>query len=129
MSNSLRSPLGRVRGLGSAKSGVDHWWRQRLTALALAPLVTWFVVGLVAHAGADQAVAAAWIGAPLNATLLLLLLIAGFWHLQLGGRVIIEDYVHAEGPKFLSLVVLNFATIAVGLACVVAVLKLALRTV
>ena len=129
MSNSLRSPLGRVRGLGSAKSGVTHWWHQRLTALAIAPLVVWLVVGLVAHVGADHAAVAAWIGQPLNATLLLLLLVAAFWHLQLGGRVILEDYVHSEGLKFASIALFNFATVAVGLACVLAVLKLALRTV
>jgi len=129
MTESLRSPLGRVRGLGSARSGTNHWWRQRLTALALAPLITWFVIGLVSHVGADHAAVVAWIAAPLNATLLVLLLTAGFWHVQLGGRVIIEDYIHGEGPKIFSVVALNFATIAVGLACVLAVLKLALRTV
>ena len=129
MTESLRSPLGRVRGLGSARSGTMHWWRQRLTALALIPLIDWFVIGHVSHVGADHAAVVAWIAAPLNAALLVLLLTAGFWHVQLGGRVIIEDYIHGEGLKIFSVVTLNFATIAVGLACVLAVLKLALRTV
>ena len=129
MTESLRSPLGRVRGLGSARSGTTHWWRQRLTALALLPLIIWFVIGLVSHVGAEHAVVVAWIATPLNAALLVLLLTAGFWHVQLGGRVIIEDYIHGEGLKIFSVVALNFATIAVGLACVLAVLKLALRTV
>ena len=129
MTESLRSPLGRVRGLGSARSGTTHWWRQRLTALALIPLIIWFVIGLVSHVGADHAAVVAWIAAPLNAALLVLLLTAGFWHVQLGGRVIIEDYIHGEGLKIFSVVALNFAFIGVGLACVLAVLKLALRTV
>ena len=129
MTESLRSPLGRVRGLGSARSGTMHWWRQRLTALALIPLILWFVIGLVSHVGAEHAVVVAWIATPLNAALLVLLLTAGFWHVQLGGRVIIEDYIHGEGLKIFSVVALSFATIAVGLACVLAVLKLALRTV
>jgi succinate dehydrogenase / fumarate reductase membrane anchor subunit len=126
MSSSLRSPLGRVRGLGSAKSGTVDWWRQRLTAIGLVPLTIWFIVGLLGHVGADHASVAAWIGHPVNAAALILLIAATFWHLQLGGRVVIEDYIHTEASKLFWLVALTFFTIALGLACILAVLKLAL---
>ncbi len=87
----LRSDLGRVRGLGSAKEGVDHWWRQRLTAIALVPLGLWFVVGAIGLVGADYNAAADWVASPLNAVLLLLLILATFLHAELGLQVVIED--------------------------------------
>ena len=93
---SLRTPLGRVRGLGSAKEGTAHWWAQRLTAIALVPLVLWFAVSLIVLAGADHATVAAWLRDPVAAVLMLLLILAGFHHAQLGMQVVIEDYVHSE---------------------------------
>src|SRR5690606_5979046 len=83
----LRTPLGRVRGLGSAKEGSHHWWMQRVTAVALVPLTLWFVASLLCLAGADHAPAADWLASPLTAVLMLLLIVATFHHLQLGVQV------------------------------------------
>jgi succinate dehydrogenase / fumarate reductase membrane anchor subunit len=122
----LRSTLGRVRGLGSAKEGVAHWWAQRLTALALVPLTLWFVVGVVGLAGAERDALVAWVAAPWNATLMILLITATFHHAQLGVQVVIEDYVHDEGVKLLSIAAVKGLAILLGLGAIVAVLKLAI---
>lgn len=124
--SSLRTPLGKVRGLGAAKRGTDHFIAQRLTALALVPLALWFVWAVAAHAGADYAAAAAFLSHPVNAGLMLLFVLAGVWHFTLGLQVVIEDYVHAEGLKIASLVLVKFAGAALAVALVIAVLKLAL---
>ena len=120
----FRSPLARVRGLGAAKSGVEHWWLQRLTALALVPLVIVFAIMAIKLTGDPHAEVAAFLGQPVPGAITILLVTAVAWHLRLGGQVIIEDYVHHEGWKLASLVLLTFACFAVGLACVLAVLKL-----
>lgn len=122
---SLKSPLGQVRGLGSAKSGTHHWWAQRVTAVALVPLTLWFVFALATHAGADHAAATAWLSQPVNAILALLLIAATFHHLHLGLQVVIEDYIHAEGPKIAILLAVKLASIALGVAAAFAVLKVA----
>ncbi|MBT5769571.1 MAG: succinate dehydrogenase, hydrophobic membrane anchor protein, partial [Rhodospirillaceae bacterium] len=92
----MRSPLSRARGLGSAKSGTDQWWIQRLTALALIPLVIWFVVSMIIVTGADHAAALEFIRSPINSVLLILLIVATFHHGQLGLQVVIEDYIHTR---------------------------------
>ena len=120
-----RSPIARVRGLGSAKEGVQHWWAQRLTAIALVPLTIWFVAGVVGMSGASHAEAAAWIGHPLNATLMILALGLTFHHAQLGLQVVIEDYVHAEGAKLILLITVKLLALALALAGILAVLRLA----
>jgi succinate dehydrogenase / fumarate reductase membrane anchor subunit len=120
-----RTPLARVRGLGSAKEGAAHWWAQRLTAIALVPLILWLVVNLIGLTGADQAAVAAWLGAPVNAALLILLVVATFHHGQLGLQVVVEDYVHHEGVKIATLIAIKFASLLLGAISVVAVLKLA----
>lgn len=122
----FRSPLARVRGLGSAKEGVEHWWAQRLTALALVPLVLWFVISIVGLIGADRAAMVAWVGHPINAVLLVLLLIATFYHAQLGLQVVIEDYVHSHGKKLFALIFVKFLAVLLGSLTVFSVLKLAL---
>lgn len=121
----LRSELGRVRGLGSAKEGVQHWWRQRLTAIALVPLLIWLVAGLVASAGADHAGASAWLGSPVTFGLMLLVVTVGFWHAMLGLQVVVEDYVHHEGWKLGSLIALRFACVGLALAAAVALFVIA----
>lgn len=122
---SLRSPLGRVRGLGSAKSGTEHFWAQRVTAVALIPLTLWFVYSIMKLAGADYAMARAWMGSPINAVLMLVLIAATFHHMQLGLQVVIEDYVHTEGVKIASLVLMKGASLLLAVAAAFAVLKVA----
>ena len=121
---SLRTPLGRVRGLGSAKDGVAHWWAQRITAVALIPLLLWLAASLSASAGMDHAAVKEWLSSPVSATLLILLIAAGFHHAQLGLQVVIEDYIQHEGLKTASRLVTSLGTFALGIASVFAVLKL-----
>jgi len=122
----MRSPLGRAVGLGSAKEGVEHWWRQRMTALALVPLVLWFVVMVIELAGADRQALVAWMHNPMAAVLMILLLAAGFYHAALGLQVVIEDYVHSEGLKIAALVAMRLLCIVFVVRGILAVLKLAL---
>jgi succinate dehydrogenase membrane anchor subunit len=121
----LRTPLGRALGLGSAKQGVEHWWVQRVTAVALVPLAVWFVAALVAHLGADHAAAIAWLRSPLAAVAMILLVVATFVHMALGLQVVIEDYVHHEATKIASLVLVRLACWALGAAALFAVLRVA----
>ena len=122
---SFRTPLGRVRGLGSAKGGTHHWWMQRLTAIALVPLTVWFILSLITLSGADHATAAAWLASPLPAVLMILLIVATFHHLQLGLQVIIEDYVHGEGMKLACIIGVKLASFGLAVAAGFAVLKIA----
>ena len=124
--SSLRSPLGSVRGLGSAKDGTHHWWLQRVTAIALVPLTIWFLASLVVLSGASYEVFAAWVGQPLVAVLLGLFVGVGFWHLKLGAQVVIEDYIHAESTKIIVSMVVNFATVLLGAAAIFSILKIAI---
>ena len=124
---SLRSALGRVRGLGSAKEGVEHWWGQRLSALALIPLVLWFTGSVAMMTGAGYEAVVAWAGSPVVAGLLILLIVATFYHTYLGVQVVIEDYVHSEGAKFATLLLVKASCILLGLTGVLAVLTLLFR--
>ncbi len=121
----MRSMLGRARGLGSAKSGTGHWWAQRVTAFALLPLVLWFVCAAIRLAGAMRADVAHWAADPLVATLLVSLVLAMFHHMRLGLQVVIEDYIHAERPRLAWLLVMQGVTGLLGLAAIIAILKLA----
>ena len=123
----LRSPLGHARGLGAAKDGVGHWWLQRVTAVALVPLLLWLVVSLAVMTGADHAAARAWVASPPVAITLSLLLVAGFWHLKLGLQVVIEDYVHGRLVKTASLLLMTFAVIVLGAIALFSVLKIAVQ--
>ncbi len=123
---SLRSPLGRVRGLGSAKEGVNHFWAQRMTALALIPLCVWFVISLLVITGADHATVKAWVSSPVVAGLLILLIAATFYHAFLGLQVVIEDYIHGEGLKLFTLVTVKGASWLLASIGVVSVLVLLL---
>ena len=124
----LRSPVGRAIGLGSAKEGVEHWWLQRVTAVALVPLTLWFVVAVIRLSGADIDTVRDWVGHPLPSILLVLLLIATFWHTSLGLQVVIEDYVHTDLAKLGLLVVVRLACFALAVAGIFAVLSMALGT-
>lgn len=123
---SVQTPLGRVLGLGSAKSGAEHFWRQRLTAIGLLPLTIWFVWSVARYAGASHAEVIAFLGNPFNATAMLLFVLAGLYHMVLGLRVVIEDYIPAEGMQLALLLLMNFAAFAVGTLCIVAVLRIAI---
>lgn len=120
---SLRSPLGRARGLGAAREGVGHWWSQRLTAIALVPLTIWFAASLVSLIGADYFAMREWMGSPLAAGLLILFLVAGFYHAALGLQVVIEDYLHHEGAKIALLMAVNALALVLALTGVLAVLS------
>ncbi len=121
---SLNTPLRQVLGLGSAKSGVHHWWLQRLTSIALVPLGIWFVVSLASLPGLDHATVVAWIGQPLTALLLVLLVLTAAWHSRLGVQVVIEDYVQG-GLRTLTLVLVGFAHVFLAAAGVFAILRVA----
>jgi succinate dehydrogenase / fumarate reductase membrane anchor subunit len=122
----MRSQLGRVKGLGAAKSGMGHWWAQRLTALALAPLSLWFVFSLLHLLGAPHEAVVDWLSGPWTIVLMLVLVVATFHHLQLGLQVVIEDYIHHDAWRLAALLAVKAAAILLGMACVVSVLKLGL---
>jgi len=124
----MRSPLGRAIGLGSAKEGVEHWWLQRITAVALVPLSLWFVIAIIRLVGADSDGVRDWVGNPLPAIMLVLLLIATFYHAALGLQVVIEDYIHAELTKLGLVVVVRLGCFALAVAGMFAVLSMAVAT-
>lgn len=121
----MQTPLGQVRGLGSAKEGTNLWWLQRVTGLALVPLMIWFVVSLAALAGADHRHVVEWLSSPFVAVFIILLLGVGFYHLKIGVQVVIEDYIHTPWLKTGALLGVTFACFVLGLASILAVLKLA----
>lgn len=124
---SLKTPLGRVRGLGSARNGTSHWWVQRLTALLLVLALPWFVWLLLSTAGADFVTLRLTLAQPLNAMMMVLLVIAGFWHAQLGLQVVIEDYIHG-GLEIALQILVKFACLAAGIASVIAIGRIAFGT-
>ena len=123
---SLRTPVARARGLGSAKEGLHHWWVQRVSAVALIPLTIWFVASVVGLAGADHAAVAAWIGNPVVAVLLVLLVSAALYHAQLGMQVVYEDYIHSHWLKIAADVGTKLLSLVLAAATIFAVLKIAL---
>src|SRR5690348_2792638 len=123
--HSLRTPLGRAIGLGSAKHGAEHWWAQRVTAVALILLGLWFAASVIAHAGADHAGFVAWLKGPITAILMLLLVAFTFYHAALGLQVVIEDYVHTEWLKTSSVVATWLISMGLAVAGIFAVLRIA----
>ena len=124
-SNDMRTPFGKVRGLGSAREGTMHFWRQRLTAVANIPLMLFFVGLLIALNGADYDAVRASLANPFVALVMALVLISGLYHMRLGMQIVIEDYVHGEGGKLVLLMLNTFFTIVVGAASLFALLKIA----
>ena len=120
----LRTPLARVRGLGSARTGTDHFWRQRLTSVALLPLSITFIVIVVSLLGRNQAAVKEVLGSPAVAVIMLLFIVTAAYHMWLGMQTIVEDYVHDEVWKFFGLMANTFFCFAVGLASFYAILKL-----
>jgi len=121
----IRTPLGRARGLGAAKEGVQLWWMQRLSAVALVPLSLWFVWALIAHMGADHAAIVGWLRWPSNAVLLILLVAASFHHAQIGLQVVIEDYIHHEGLKLASIIAIKLLAVLLAAGTIFGVLRIA----
>src|SRR6202046_5344001 len=121
---SMRTPLGRVRNLGSSHSGTTDFWRQRITAVAMVLLILPVIIVVMMLLGSNQAGAAQILSSPLVAIILLLFIIASTWHMKIGMQVVIEDYVHGEKVKLAAIMANNFFSVAVALASIYAILKL-----
>ncbi|MFT8243850.1 succinate dehydrogenase, hydrophobic membrane anchor protein [Roseomonas sp. BN140053] len=121
----LQSPLGRVRGLGSAKGGTHHWWLQRVSSLALLPLTLWFVFSVASLSGAPYERVVSWIGRPFNAVLLLLIIGIGFQHTASGLQVVVEDYVRPESARQAVNLLQKGICLVLALVSALAVLRIA----
>lgn len=122
---SLRTPLGRVRGMGSAKSGTHHWWMMRVTSVALLPLTIWFVTSMISLAGASYLETLLWIARPFNAVLMLVLIGLTFHHMAAGLQVVVEDYVRHEMKRVTYVLLIKGAAIIMALASGFSVLRIA----
>lgn len=122
----MRSTLGRVRGLGSAKEGVGHWWAQRFTAIALVPLSIWFVFAAISLMGADYVTFRAWLALFGNALAMIVLVGTLFYHAYLGMQVVIEDYVHHEPARVIALLCSRFVLFVLAVSCILAIVLVAM---
>jgi succinate dehydrogenase / fumarate reductase membrane anchor subunit len=123
---SYRTPLGRARGLGSAKHGAGHWLSERVGAIALVPLVIWMVYGILRLSAGDYGFAVHWVQDPLNATLTILTFVISFWHMHGGVRVVVEDYIHKTLTKSVLLLINLFICGLAGALAIFSILKVAL---
>jgi succinate dehydrogenase / fumarate reductase membrane anchor subunit len=122
----LRSPLGRARGMGSAHSGAAAWWGNKLSSIALVPLTLWFIWSILGLLGASREEVSDWLARPSQLVLMLVLILMTFYHMKLGLETVIEDYVHQPVPRLCSLLAIKAVCLLLGLACMVAVLRLGL---
>jgi len=120
-----QTPIARVRGLGSARSGAHHWWLERLTSVSTLILFVWLIVSLLRLPSLGHESVTLWLSSPLAAVPMLLLIVSTFWHLKLGLQVVVEDYVHEEGLRLFSIVLVNFFAIAGSALAIFAVLRIA----
>jgi succinate dehydrogenase / fumarate reductase, membrane anchor subunit len=118
------SDLSKVRGLGSAKSGTTHFWHQRVTAIANVPLVIYLIYFILSHLGAPRVAVLASIKNPLCAVTISLALFSILWHMRLGLQTVVEDYIHSEGKKLATLLIINFATFFLGATAFYSILKM-----
>jgi succinate dehydrogenase / fumarate reductase membrane anchor subunit len=121
----METPISRVRGLGSARSGAHHWWLERLTSVATLLLVVWLLVSLLTLPDLAYGTIVEWLGSPLGAVPMLLLIVSTFWHAKLGLQVVVEDYVDDEGLKLFTITLVNFFIVALGATAFFSVLKIA----
>ena len=121
----MKSPLARARGLGSAKEGTDHWFMQRVTAIANLPLMLWLVWSILGLIGASYEEFTSWLAQPLNAILMVLVIASTFYHAKLGVQVVTEDYIHNEGFKMVKLIGQKLFFFAIAVACIFSILKIA----
>ncbi len=125
---SLRTPLSKALGLGAAGEGAAHWWMQRLTAVALVPLVLWFAFSIAMIDELNHARFISWVESPIVSVLLILLIVTGFYHMQLGLKVIVEDYMHVKWMKLTGIILVNFISIVLMVAGILSVLKIVFGT-
>jgi len=123
---SLRSPLSKAVGLGSAGHGFSHWWWQRVSAIALIPLSLWFVMSVIGLFAAPYASVYAWLSHPFNATLMLLFVLTSLFHGQTGLQVVIEDYVHTKWLNLTLLLSIKFAAAGMAVYAILSILKVVL---
>ena len=123
---SMSTPLARARGLGSAKSGLNHWWHQRVSAAAMVGLVSWMVVLLLSLVDADYQTALNMLAHPVNATVVVLFVAVGLWHASLGLQVVLEDYVANEGVRLIAILAVKMAASVTAILAILSVLKVAL---
>lgn len=121
----MRSPLSCAQGLGSAKTGVEQWWRERVSAIALLPLTVWFAASLIVHTGSDYPTFLAWLRTPITSLLMVLLLAGLFYHMALGLQVVIEDYIHSTLKTF-ALLGMRFGCGVLAVAGILSTLRIAL---
>lgn len=125
-SRSMQTPLAAARGLGSAKSGLHHWWNQRMTAVAMVPLVIWMVSLSILMTGAGYEDALVLVSQPANATVLILFVAVGFWHAMLGLQVILEDYVAAEGLRLILITLIRMFAVVLAAFSILSILRVVL---
>ena len=123
---SLKSPLSKALGKGSAKHGFSHWWWQRISAVLLVPLVLWFVYSLICLIGGDYQSAYSWLATPIHAVLMIVLFIALLFHAQTGLQVVIEDYIHVRWLNISLLLAVKFASVVLCVYAIVSVLRVVL---
>ncbi|QGM21925.1 succinate dehydrogenase, hydrophobic membrane anchor protein [Spiribacter sp. 2438] len=122
----FRTPIKEARGLGASHHGASHWWVQRLSAIAMVPLMLWLVVGLAANSGASYAEAAAWLGGPINSVVMVVMFGVLFYHASLGLQVILEDYVSHKGVRLGLVIAVRFLAVVLAVSAIIAVLSIAL---
>ncbi len=121
----MRSHLSRARGLGAAKSGIHHWWAERVTAIALVPLTVWFVYAVLHLLGAPQASVHRFVASPINTVLLLAMVAMTFHHMQLGLQVVMEDYISSQKWQPVAILLNKAVALLLGLLCAVSILRMA----
>ncbi|MGH1402661.1 MAG: succinate dehydrogenase, hydrophobic membrane anchor protein [Alphaproteobacteria bacterium] len=122
------APLKQAKGLGSAHNGTDHWLKQKITAIANIPLIIWLIVSIIGLQGASYDQFTAWLSQPLNAVLMILLIISVVYHAKLGTQVVAEDYISCKALRLMKLIAQKLFFLALAIACIFSVLKIAFTT-